>query len=62
MEADLFPDSTHSFLKISKGSILYVRGKKPGTCPKWCRGKVVRVIHHKSGGETSGAKHLMLLR
>ena len=33
---------------------LHVGGKKPGLCPKGCRGKVVRVLHFKAGEETDG--------
>ena len=61
-EADLSPDPNHTFWKMEKVSILYVGGKKPDQCPKGWRGEVVRVLHHKSGGETDGAQNAMLLR
>ena len=36
-------------------------GKKPRPHPKAWRGKVVRVLHDKAGGETDGAQNIVLM-
>ena len=56
-EADILPGIKNTFGNISKGSILYVGGKKLSTCPKLCGGKVVQVLHRKEGGENDGGKN-----
>ena len=61
-EADLFPEPTHKFWNMAKGSSLYVGEKDPVPRPGGWRGKVVRVLHRKAEGATDGAKNLMLLR
>ena len=61
-EADLFPGPKELFWKMTKGSILYVEGKKPGPCTNIWRGKVVQVIHRKTGVSTDGSNNVMLLR
>ena len=59
---DLLPYPKHSFCKRGKGSILYIGGNKPGSCPKGWRGKLVQLLHHKSGGETDGANNVIFFR
>ena len=61
-ESDILSDPTHDFCNTAKRSILYISGKKPGPFSKGWRGKVVQVLHRKSGGETDGEKNFMLLR
>ena len=45
-----------------KGSALYVSEKKHGSWSKVWRGQIVLAVQSKAGGETDGAKNLMLLR
>ena len=61
-EVDLLPEPNHAFWNMAKGSILYVGLKMPGPLPKVCRGKVVQVLHRKTGGENYGPQNVIFLR
>ena len=49
-------------LEDGEGEYILCRGKKNGMIPKVWRGKVVRVLNCKTGGETDGSNNFMLLR
>ena len=56
-EVDIFPDPTHTFCKVLKGSILYVGRNKYGLCTKGWIGQVLRVLHCNAGGATDRVKN-----
>ena len=59
--AGQLPELNHPFWKIYKGSVMYVNGKKYWMYPKIWRWQVVRLLHCKLGGETDGAKNILLM-
>ena len=47
--------------EICKVRFMYVSGKKPRLYPKGWIGHLVRLLHHKAGGATDGAKNIILM-
>ena len=55
------PDTPGRNYERYKVIVMYVSGKKHQPYPMVCRGQVVRLFHHKSGGATDGAQNIILM-
>ena len=47
--------------EISKGRVMYMRGKKPHPYPKAWIGQIVIILHHKAGGAMDSAQNIILI-
>ena len=60
-EEGKIPEALHLFCKKAKGRVLYVIRQKNPLPSKGRKGKLVRVLHGKAGGEMDRARNLLVM-